>query len=254
MIRVGFIGTGHIAAPMARALARKGHSVAVSERNAETAAALVASGLGISSAPNQAVIDASDVIFLCLRPQVWADVVAGLAWRADQQIISVMAGVPLAQIADACAPVADVSVTIPIGFVENGGCPLPVAGAPAALTALFGDDNPILPQTSEAALNDHFAASTLLSGVLDFMETGAVWLAAQTGDRDQAEIYVANLVAGFLRDMPKHKAGDMAGAKWALATPGTLNVQMVEGLQKAGSLAALPSILSKISASMEVDP
>jgi pyrroline-5-carboxylate reductase len=251
--RVGFLGTGHIAAPMARALARKGHSVTVSERNADTAAALVAAGLGINAAPNQAVIDASDVVFLCLRPAVWADGLQGLTWRADQQIVSVMAGVPLAQIAAICAPVTDLSVTIPIGFIEFGGCPLPVAGDPAALTRLFGSDNPILHQTSEAALNDHFAASALLSGVLDFMETGAGWLAGRTGDARQAEIYVSNLVTGFLRDMPKAKAGDMATAKGALASPGTLNLQMVEGLQAAGSLDALPDILSKIAASMETD-
>lgn len=253
MTRVGFIGTGHIAAPMARALARKGHMVTVSERNAEYAAALAGAGLGIEVAPNQGVIDASDVVFLCLRPHVWAGAVQGLTWRADQQIVSVMAGVALDDIAAACAPVAAFSVTIPIGFIENGGCPLPVAGDPAALTALFGEDNPILPQKSEGALNDHFAASALLSGALAFLETGADWLAAQTGDPRQAEIYVANLLTGFLRDMPKADTGDMAAAKWALATPGTLNLQMVEGLAEAQSFDALPTLLSKISASMEPD-
>jgi len=248
--RVGFIGTGHIAAPMARALARNGHKVTVSERNAQVAEALVASGLGIAKGANQDVIDASDTVFLCLRPAVWAEAVAGLTWRADHTIISVMAGVPLHDISEVCAPVTNLSVTIPIGFIEFGGCPLPVAGNPDALTALFGDDNPILPQASEAALSDHFAASALLSGVLGFMEAGADWLATQTGDGQKAEIYVANLVAGFLRDMPKATAGDMAAARAALATPGTLNLQMVEGLKAARSFDALPDILSKISASM----
>ena len=88
MTRVGFIGTGHIAAPMARALARKGHTVTVSERNAETAAGLVNASLGITVASNQGVIDASDIVFLCLRPALWADALQGLTWRADQQIVS----------------------------------------------------------------------------------------------------------------------------------------------------------------------
>ena len=64
---VGFIGTGHIAAPMARNLARKGHKVVVSERNSEVSDALIAARLGITKGGNQAVIDASDVVFLCLR-------------------------------------------------------------------------------------------------------------------------------------------------------------------------------------------
>lgn len=250
-MRVGFIGTGHIAAPMARNLARKGHKITVSDRNAQVADGLASSGLGIAIGDNQAVIDASDVVFLCLRPHVWADAVIGLQWRAEQSIVSVMSGVQLAEISKACAPVTDLSVTIPIGFVENGGCPLPVAGNPEVLTQLFGDDNPILPQSGEDMLNHHFAASALLSGVLEFMETSAGWLAEQTGDMDSAEIYVSNLVAGFLRDMDKSVSGDMASAKWALATPGTLNLQMVEGVREAGSFDTLPALLSKISNSME---
>jgi len=254
MSRVGFIGTGHIAAPMARALARKGHNVTVSDRNAEVADSLANEGLGIAKGANQTVIDASNVVFLCLRPGVWADAVQGLTWRSDHKIISVMAGVALDSIGQACAPVTDLSVTIPVGFIENGGCPLPVAGNPAPLEALFGDDNPVLPQPSEAALIDHFAASALLSGVLGFMEAGAAWLANKTGDTQKAEVYVANLVAGFLRDMPKNMAGDMAAAKGALATPGTLNLQMVEGLASTKSFDALPDVLANISASMRSEP
>ena len=43
---------------------------------------------------------------------------------------------------------------------------------------------------------------------------------------------------------------DQAAAKWALATPGTLNLQMVEGVRAAGCNDALPGILGRISASM----
>ena len=65
---VGFLGTGHIAAPMARLVARAGHRVTVSQRNHETARALAKSGLGIGVADNQGVLDSSDIIFICLRP------------------------------------------------------------------------------------------------------------------------------------------------------------------------------------------
>ena len=70
MSAVGFIGTGHIAAPMARALARDGHQVFVSDRNAEIAAALVAGDPQIRAMANQAVLDRAEIVFLCLRPHV----------------------------------------------------------------------------------------------------------------------------------------------------------------------------------------
>jgi pyrroline-5-carboxylate reductase len=247
---IGFLGTGHIAAPMARALARDGHAVIVSERNAAVAAALVDAGLGITKAANQELVDAADIVFLCLRPAAWQEVVAALDFRAGQQLISVMAGVALADIAAACAPARDISITIPYGYIENGGCPLPVAGDPSALRSLFGRTNPILPQQDEAALRHHFAASTLTTAALSLLMASSDWLAAQTGDKDAAEVYVAHLVSGFLANLPKERGGQLAAERASLATPDTLNRQMVEGLAKAGVFDDLPAILSSISSSM----
>jgi len=250
MTRIGFIGTGHIAAPMARCLARAGHRVTVSERNSDTAATLVSAGLGITIAPNQSVLDTSDVVFLCLRPQVWRDIVPDLTWRADHAIVSVMAGVSLGNLAAVCAPVTNISVTIPYGFIENGGCPLPVAGDPTVLRNLFGAANPILPQGDESTLVDYFAASSLASGVLQMLEESSKWLAQRTGDSDAAEVYVANLISGVLRELPKDRAGGLEAERRALATPGTLNLQMFEGLRRDGAFDGLPDLLDRIAESM----
>lgn len=253
MSRVGFLGTGHIAAPMARALARAGHEVTVSRRSEVVSAALAESGLGIAVAENPDVVERSDILLLCLRPAVWKSVVAGLPFRADQKIVSVMAGVPMAGIAAACAPVRDVSVTIPYGFIENGGCPLPVGGDPGAVQALFGARNPVLPQADEAALNHHFAASTIVAAALGLLEDGAGWLAGKTGSPEAAEIYVSNLVTGVLNGLKRDRAGELRDEKRALATPNTLNLQMVEGLAARGAFDGLPAILDGISDSMEDD-
>lgn len=249
-LNVGFLGTGHIAAPMARLIARQGHRVTVSERNAETAADLAAADLGIVVANNQSVLEASSVVFICLRPGVWADVVAPLHWRPNHWVISVMAGVSLAEIARVCAPVTHVSATLPLEFLETGGCPLPVAGPDEPLRTLLGGSNPILPLEDEAELQAYFAASALMSGVLGVMQSGAEWLGAQTDNRDAAEVYVANLISGYLGALTKEKAGELQAHKEALASPNTLNRQMVEGLESAGTFEALPGVLSKIKASM----
>lgn len=250
MSRVGFIGTGHIAAPMARVLARDGHAVAVSKRNAEVADGLAASGLGITVASNQKVIDGSDVVFLCLRPAVWAQVLGGLVWRTEHKIVSVMAGVALADIARICAPVSEFSATIPFGFIEQGGCPLPVAGDPSVIKALFGAKNPVLAQRDEAALVSHFAASALPSGVLHMLEVASEWLAVQTGDAGKAEVYVGNLISGILHNLDKSEPGFIAAERAALASPKTLNLQMVEGLQAQSVFDGLPDLLDGISRSM----
>jgi pyrroline-5-carboxylate reductase len=251
MSRVGFLGTGHIAAPMARALARKGHAITVSERNAEVAADLADAGLGIVVAPNQQVLDASDAVIVSLRPAVWQTVMPGLNFRADHAVLSVMAGVPLEALAAACAPATNLSIFLPLGFVEQGGCPLPVLGDPAALTALFGADNPVLPVADAAALTAHFAASTSVSAVLVAMQAAMDWLADRTGDADGAEVYVSNLIAGYLRALDKAAAGDLARDLAGLASPNTLNRRMVDAMQANGLAPALGDTLTATAAHME---
>ncbi len=112
MTHVGFLGTGHIAAPMARALATRRHSVIVSSRNESVSAALASEHDSISVADNQEVLDHSEVVILSLRAQVAQEVLPRLAFRSDQTLISVMAGVTLAELAELCAPASQISLTI----------------------------------------------------------------------------------------------------------------------------------------------
>lgn len=251
MKTIGILGTGHVGAPMATYLAQRGHKVSVSKRNAEYSARLAATHENITVADNQGVVDAADIIIISLRPHIWRDAVDALTFRSGQQIISVIAGATLADLAQACTPVSDISITIPMAFVERGGCPLPVFPQAEPLQSLFAADNPVLSCTSERALNQHFAASSLMSAVLGILEEGANWLGQETGDRTSAEVYVHTLLAGLLSDMPQDGQGRLAEFKHGLATEGTLNLQMVQGLEQGGAIATLRATLAAIGKRME---
>ncbi len=253
MSRIGFIGTGHIAAPMVRFLADRGHQITVSERNAEVAASLAASD-GVAVADNQAVLDASDIVFLCLRPHVAADILKPVTFRADHQIVSVMAGISLEALGAACAPARDIIMTIPLGYLEKGGCPLPACPSPGVLKPLFEPENPVLGVPDEAAFNMHFAVCAFVPGVLDLMTTSAAWLAAQTGDADQAARYTRQLLAGFLAALPDEGAALLPAERDALATQGTLSAQMTNGLQEGGAHTALTRTLDSIADRLKGEP
>ncbi|WP_299736553.1 NAD(P)-binding domain-containing protein [uncultured Roseobacter sp.] len=249
MSRIGFIGTGHIAAPMVRFLVGKGHQVTVSERNAGVAAALARSH-GVPVAANQAVIDASDVVFLSVRPQIAEEVLAPLIFRAGQQIVSVMAGVSHARLTSLCAPADDISVTIPLGYLEQGGCPLPVWPDDHLLRTFFAPENPVFAVADERALNMHFAVCAMLPGILDLMATGAEWLTDQTGDAAQADFYAAQLIAGYLTAMTK-EAGALARERDGLATEGTISIQMTRALRGGGAHVALRNAMAAIGDRLE---
>ncbi len=250
MSRIGFVGTGHIAAPMVRFLAAKGHDIWVTQRNAEVSAKLK-SELGVTVTDAQTVIDASEIVFLCLRPHVAADILTPLTFRAGQQIVSVMAAVPSDQLAELCAPAKDFVQTIPLGFLETGGCPLAALGNDRLLADLFEPENPVIKVETEAALNAHFAICAMVPGLLDLMATGSEWLAGQTGDADGAEFYATQLFSGFLSAMEKGKAGRLAAERDALATDGTLSLQMTESLRSGKAHDALNAALAAIGKRLE---
>ena len=251
MSAVGFIGTGHIAAPMARALARDGHQVFVSDRNAEIAAALVAGDPQIRAMANQAVLDRAEIVFLCLRPHVAVDILAGLRFRADQKIVSVMSGITMAQLRATLAPATEICMTIPLGYLEAGGCPLAAFPSGDILKPLFGAQNPVIPVASEAALNRHFAICAFVPGVLDLMATAAGWLGDQTGDPEAAAQYTTQLLAGFLAALPDQGSGRLAAERDALATEGTLSLQMTDALRSGGAHAALLAGLDGIKTRLD---
>lgn len=230
---------------MARALARDGHDVWTSERNAVLSAELSASH-GVRVAPNQQVVDAVEIVILCLRPNVARDVIEELSFRADQHIVSVIAGLTEADLRLICAPVTGFSITIPIGFIEHGGCPLPAYPDASVLGPLFGARNPVIPVDSEQAMLAHFGITALLPGLLALMDTGAKWLAERTGDADGADRYTAQLVQGFLTDMTKGE-GALAREWSALATEGTLSLQMVDALDDAHTTETLRRTMDKIA-------
>jgi len=223
-MRVGFLGTGEITAAMVRGLKGQGHRILVSPRNAAMAATLAAEVPEVVIAPNEQVVEGSDVVFLCLLARVAEEVLPGLPFRADQSIISVMVDTPLIKLRQLCAPATEIAITIPLPPIADGGCPLPVYPDSPALHALFGARNLILPLQSEAALSAHFGASALCSPILDQLATTADWLAGFTGDPGSAEAYVAAMIRAYL---PEHTSrGDLAEALRKLSTEGGFNATL----------------------------
>ncbi|KMW60166.1 Pyrroline-5-carboxylate reductase [Candidatus Rhodobacter oscarellae] len=241
MAKIGFIGTGQIAAPMVRFLAARGHQITVTERSRHLSSALAAShGVAVSDAAG--VLEASEVVVLSVRPHQVDEAMQGLQWRADHRVISAMAATPRARLEALCAPATSFVQTIPLAFLEQGGCPLPAYGDDALLAELFAPENPVIKVASEEALNAHFAICAMVPGLLDLMSTGAGWLGDQTGDAAGAEAYTSGLMAGFMGAL----SGTLAEARDALATEGTLSLHMTRTLHQGGAHGALTKAMNDI--------
>ena len=96
MATFGFIGTGNMGGALARALATnvEGDSILLANRSAEKAAALAAE-LGCKAVSSEAIAKKADYIFLGVKPQMMADLLAQLSpilkEREDRFILVTMA-------------------------------------------------------------------------------------------------------------------------------------------------------------------
>jgi len=236
---IGFLGTGRIAAPMVRSLARGGHEILVSERSREVSGELAASLENVTVAGNREVVERSDVVVLCLLASVARQVLADLPFRPDHKVISAMAEISLEEIAGMIGETGELCVTVPMPFIDAGGCPLPVYPSSPTLEALFGTDNAVIPVASEEAMAPHFAATAVTSTILRELMVVRDWLAGYTGSRDDAERYMVLLERGYLDALSKKGPGALESAVGHLATAGGLNAQLLGHMEEAGTMEAL---------------
>lgn len=232
---IGFLGTGRIAEPMIRSLARRFPSchIFVSERSRHIAEN-VATLENVFIHSNQGVLDNSDTVFICLLARIARDVLPNLSFSTRHNVISVMADITNSEISKLIDPAAWPCVTIPLPFIEQGGCPLPVYPKSEKLEGLFGDENDVITLPSEEAMAPHFAATAILSTTMKQLDVVARWLGDQSEDRQNAERYVTNLVSGYLSALPKDGQDRLKEAMEDLSTEGGLNNQLRKHVTESG--------------------
>ena len=229
MKKVGFLGCGRIAEPMVVSLVKQfpDIQVYVSTRTESVSRALVSRFANVAAGDNQWVVDQADTVVLSVLANVGREIFPALKFRSGQAIINVMADISLAEVHSLTAPADPPCVTVPLPFINGGGCPLPVFPRSAVLEELFGGENTIITLEQENHMGPHFAATALLSTLMAQMDTAADWLGAKTGNREQAEVYVATLISGYLSSLPKDGRERFREALFDLSTEGGLNTQLL---------------------------
>lgn len=254
MAQIGFLGTGEIAAAMVRTIARDGHRITVSRRSQAVSAQLAQDYPGLRRAENQAVLDDSDIVVLSLLADTAREVLPGLRFRAGQTVISVMARMPLAELARLCAPASDICIAIPLPPLPLGGTPLAAFPGNARLREIFGPHAQIHPCRSEDEIAAHFAATGALLPLLDQIDVAAGWLAGFTGDQAGAASYLAGLVGGYCRLLTQEGAPDLAQLRAGLGTEGGLNQRLSQALRDSGAPKALRDGLDGLRPGLGLPP
>jgi pyrroline-5-carboxylate reductase len=194
MTTIGFLGVGTISEAMVRAMAsrdNRAEKILLSPRSEDRSRALAGDFDQCERLEsNQAVIDASDIIVLGMRPQQLDDALEGLAFREDQIIASLIAGTPPTGIAPLVAPASRVCQLIPLPAIELRRGPLVISPPiPEVVSALDGLGE-IVTLDDESLIRALSCASAFMSTYYEMQNALISWIADQGIDEETASRYI----------------------------------------------------------------
>lgn len=257
---LGFIGTGNIASAVVTGLCASPAppgKVLVSPRGAEKAFALAAAFPAVEVAPdNQAVVDGSATVVLAVRPQDAERILAPLAFRAEQRVISLLALTPIETARELVAPAGAAGAAgaivraLPLpSCAERLGPIVVYPGEPWAM-AFFAPIGTPLAAAEERELNVLWALTALIAPYFALIAAGAGWAVNAGVAAPTAGTYLATMFHALSTLAVRAPGGDVEALVAEAMTPGGLNQQALKEIRAAGGfeafLAALDAILARL--------
>ena len=225
----GFVGTGAITRAMVEGLSAvdPAPETVVSPRSAAVSAGLAARFANVRvAADNQAVVDAAACVVLATRPDDARTVLADLTFSSDQVVVSVVAGLSVAELAAAVAPAQEVARAIPLPSVAARQGLVPVFPPQPAALALFRELGAVVALDDEVAFDSFSAASAFAATQLDLLATVEAWLVGRGVPAPDASAYVRELIRGLSDALAEEPDRELALLASDHATPGGLNEQV----------------------------
>lgn len=250
MNKIGFIGCGNMGSAMARAVCKAAapQNILLANRTPAKAEAL-AQELGCRTASNEGIARECDLIFLGVKPQMMADMMAGirpiLTARTDRFVLcSIAAALPMARIqemAGGAYPVIRIMPNTPAAVGEGMiqyCCTGVTAEEEAEFTRLLAAAGLLdaIPESLSDAASCASGCST--AWAYQFIEALADGAVACGLPRAKAQQYAAQMLLGSAKMVLE--SGQHPGAlKDAVCSPGGSTIQGVRVLEERGFRGAV---------------
>jgi pyrroline-5-carboxylate reductase len=255
-MKLGFVGTGTITASIVRGLGKDfSGSIHLSPRNAAVAADLAKRFAHVRiAASNQAVLDASDVVFLAVRPQIAKDVLAALTFRPDHHVISLIATASLETLSQRVAPAKRVTKAVPLPSVALGCGPTAIYPPDPVAADIFARMGQAIEVQTAEIFDALTAATATMASYFAFADAVASWLVQKGLPQHSARQYVAAIFEGLSLTAARAPDTDFLALADDHATKGGLNEQLRTHLTDKGAFGAtqagLEEILKRIQTAM----
>ncbi|NEY89798.1 pyrroline-5-carboxylate reductase dimerization domain-containing protein [Tabrizicola oligotrophica] len=236
-MKIGLLGIGHLAAYLVQGAQGAGHEFLLSPRNPGKAAELARRYGCEVAASNQAVVDACDHILVCLPAAQGLEILAGLTFRAGQEVCSAMAGAALAAVQAAIGP-ARATVSMMPGYANAFAAgPTLLHPAHSGWAGFFTACGPAheIPDPHQFETAAVFGAMSGAS--LHFLRHLAAWYEAEGLDPTTARRLVAETFRGNAEVLLQSEA-PLDTIYAGVTTPGGITEQLLSDLDRDGALEA----------------
>ena len=224
--------------------------ILLSPRGAERSAKLAGRYPSVEvAADNQAVVDGPTVVIAAVRPPDATAVLGALAFRADQALISVIAGISLGDLRTLAAPAAEVSRTIPLPAVARRAGVTAVYPPSAPARELFERLGGVSEFDDAAAFEVVTASTATFAAHYEYLAAIANWMTEHGLSETQARDYVTAMFTGLAQTLG-NSGGDLEMLIRTHSTPGGLNERFAAMLRDGGALGLVEGSLDEIHAGL----
>ena len=251
MSRIGFVGVGAISEAVIDGLLTGPNAdsihVVLSPRSTERSSRIAHkySQATIASS-NQEVVDASDVVIFGVLPSQMVDVCTELDFRADQIVVSLIAGMPPRTVADIVAPATSVAQMIPLPFISIHTGPIVLCPGILEIADLFRGCGDLVVLDDEKNILALSCASAAMSSFFEFQNTAINWTAGKGIPLEVAHQYMSSLFKGLATESMQSPVSSLPDMPVEHETPGGLNESVRHQLLNAGMFNEFTAALEHI--------
>ena len=251
-MKIGFVGTGAITEAMVKGMLGSSLDltrIIVSPRNGAIAARLAKSSPLVEiGADNQAVVDAADVLFLAIRPQIAEAVIKPLRFRASQSVVSVIAATDRVTLEGWIDAPVTITQAIPLPFVAERAGVTAIFPKNDTVAAIFSALGSTVACETRAEYDLLAAASALMASYFGILDRTTGWLADQGMAKEKARAYLAPLFLSLAQTAVRHGDTPLETLKEEFSTKGGLNEQVFDDFDRKGGSEALIAALDRVLA------
>jgi len=246
-MKLGFVGSGSIASAIVIGLRAAGNAdpIKMSPRNAEVAADLADRFENVQVAPtNQAVVDASDVVVLAVRPQIASIVLPELRFRPDQHVVSLIPILSLDYLRRVTAPAAVVTRAVPLPSVARRQGPTAIYPPSEPIKALFDSLGATIELDNESEFDAFTTATAVIASYFTLADVVTGWMIRHGAAPEKAQAFVSKMLRGLAETSPAGRS--FAALAEEYQTRGGLNEQVLRSITDQGLFAAFENALDAV--------